>query len=166
MTDPYLYPGTDVLRNKENIRDARELQAFERMATASRMETLLDDTPITAEGYCEIHRYIFPRRLRLGRRSSDSGYCEERRPLLSRSVYRPRACKAIRRNPSGERPTWSRRRTIRDACCRPSVRAECHSRLPRRQRTHAARLSIRAGSFRTGDSTPLRDVIVRAVERR
>jgi cell filamentation protein len=59
MIDPYLYPGTDVLRNKENIRDARELQAFERMATASRMETLLDDTPITAEGYCEIHRYIF-----------------------------------------------------------------------------------------------------------
>ena len=49
MTDPYLYPGTDVLRSKENIRDARELQAFERMATASRMETLLDDTPITAD---------------------------------------------------------------------------------------------------------------------
>jgi fido (protein-threonine AMPylation protein) len=39
MTDPYVYPGTDVLRNKENIRDARELEAFERMATANRMET-------------------------------------------------------------------------------------------------------------------------------
>ncbi len=59
MTDPYVYPGTGVLRNKENIRDARELEAFERIATANRMETLPDDTPITAEGYREIHRYIF-----------------------------------------------------------------------------------------------------------
>jgi cell filamentation protein, protein adenylyltransferase len=59
MSDPYLYPGTDVLRNKEGIRDARELEAFERMATANRMETLPDDIPITAEGYREIHRRIF-----------------------------------------------------------------------------------------------------------
>jgi cell filamentation protein len=59
MIDPYVYPGTDVLRNKESIRDTRELQAFERMATANRMETLPDNTPVTAEGYREIHRYIF-----------------------------------------------------------------------------------------------------------
>jgi len=59
MIDPYVYPGTDVLRNKEDIRDAHELEAFERMATASRMETLPDSLPMTAEGYCEIHRYIF-----------------------------------------------------------------------------------------------------------
>jgi fido (protein-threonine AMPylation protein) len=59
MIDPYLYPGTDVLRNKENIRDASELEALERMATANRMETLPDDIPVTVEGYREIHRYIF-----------------------------------------------------------------------------------------------------------
>jgi cell filamentation protein len=59
MDDPYVYPGTDVLRNKEDIRDADELAAFERMATANRMETLPDDVPITAEGYREIHRYLF-----------------------------------------------------------------------------------------------------------
>ena len=59
MSDPYVYPGTNVLRNKENIRDARELEAFERTATANRMETLPDDMPITVEGYREIHRYIF-----------------------------------------------------------------------------------------------------------
>jgi len=59
MIDPYVYPGTDVLLNKESIRDTRELQAFERMATANRMETLPDNTPVTAEGYREIHRYIF-----------------------------------------------------------------------------------------------------------
>jgi cell filamentation protein len=59
MIDPYLYPGTDILRNKENIRDARELEAFERTTTANRLETLPHDIPITAEGYREIHRYIF-----------------------------------------------------------------------------------------------------------
>jgi len=59
MTDPYVYPGTDVLRNKENIRDADELSAFERVATANRMETLPDNVPITADGYRGIHRYIF-----------------------------------------------------------------------------------------------------------
>jgi cell filamentation protein len=59
MTDPYLYPGTNTLRNKEGIRNADELQAFERIATANRMETLPDDTPITAAGYRQIHHYIF-----------------------------------------------------------------------------------------------------------
>jgi len=59
MDDPYVYPGTDVLRNKEDIRDADELAAFERMATANRMETLSDDVPITAEGYRAIHHYLF-----------------------------------------------------------------------------------------------------------
>jgi cell filamentation protein len=59
MSDPYVYPGTDVLRNKEGIQDASELEAFERLATANRMETLPDSVPITAEGYCAIHRYLF-----------------------------------------------------------------------------------------------------------
>jgi cell filamentation protein len=59
MSDPYLYPGTDVLRNKENITDAEELAAFERLATANRMENLTTDLPVTPEGYRAIHRYIF-----------------------------------------------------------------------------------------------------------
>ena len=59
MSDPYVYPGTDVLRNKEDIRDAHDLEAFERMATASRLETLSSEVPITVHGYREIHRYVF-----------------------------------------------------------------------------------------------------------
>jgi cell filamentation protein len=59
MSDPYVYPGTDVLRNNENIRDAEELAAFECLATANRIETLPDDFPVTPEGYRAIHRYIF-----------------------------------------------------------------------------------------------------------
>ncbi len=59
MSDPYCYPGTNVLRNIENIHDADELAAFERAATLNRIETLPDDFPITPEGYCAIHRYLF-----------------------------------------------------------------------------------------------------------
>src|SRR5580704_4323154 len=59
MSDPYCYPGTDVLRNIKNIRDAEELAAFESSLTANRLETLSDDFPITPEGYRAIHRYIF-----------------------------------------------------------------------------------------------------------
>jgi cell filamentation protein len=59
MSDPYCYPGTNVLRNIENIRDAEELTAFERSAAANRMEMLPDDFPITPDGYRAIHRYIF-----------------------------------------------------------------------------------------------------------
>jgi len=59
MSDPYCYAGTDVLRNLRNIQDAKELAAFERTLTASRLEALPDDFPITPEGYRAIHRYIF-----------------------------------------------------------------------------------------------------------
>jgi cell filamentation protein len=59
MSDLYCYPGTDVLRNIENIRDAEELRAFERTATANRIETLPDESPITPDGYRAIHPYIF-----------------------------------------------------------------------------------------------------------
>jgi cell filamentation protein len=59
MSDPYCYPGTNVLRNIEDIQEAEELAAFERTATANRMETLPDNFPISPEGYLAIHRYIF-----------------------------------------------------------------------------------------------------------
>jgi len=52
---PYCYPGTDVLINKEDIRNKDDL---ERMATARRLETLPRGLPITPKGYREIHRYM------------------------------------------------------------------------------------------------------------
>ncbi len=54
----YCYPGTDVYRNKEDIRDRDELEQFERMASARRLETLPHDLPITVAGFREIHRYM------------------------------------------------------------------------------------------------------------
>jgi cell filamentation protein len=58
MQHPYCYPGTDVLRNKENIRDNDELEQFERAASARRLEALPHNLPITVAGFREIHRYM------------------------------------------------------------------------------------------------------------
>jgi cell filamentation protein len=58
MDHPYCYPGTNVYRNKEDIRDKDELEAFERQHSGDRILTLPHDLPITVNGYREIHRYI------------------------------------------------------------------------------------------------------------
>ena len=58
MQHPYCYPGTDVLRNKEDIRDQAELEAFERQHSADRLLTLSYSLPITVAGFREIHRYM------------------------------------------------------------------------------------------------------------
>jgi cell filamentation protein len=55
---PYCYPGTNVYRNKEDIRDPEELEAFERAHSADRLLTLPRNLPITPNGYREIHRYM------------------------------------------------------------------------------------------------------------
>ena len=61
-SDPYTYPGTDVLRNLLDIRDLQQLAAFEANATTARLIEL-DAAPI--EGRFDIahlqaiHRHIF-----------------------------------------------------------------------------------------------------------
>jgi cell filamentation protein len=54
----YCCPGTDVYRNKEDIRDKHDLEELERMLAARRLETLPHDIPITPAGFREIHRYM------------------------------------------------------------------------------------------------------------
>jgi cell filamentation protein len=59
LTDhPYCYPGTDVYRNRENLRDKNELEAFEQQHSADRLLTLPHNLPITVDGYREIHCYM------------------------------------------------------------------------------------------------------------
>ena len=53
MSDPYVYPETDVLINKAGIRDPAKLGQFERLMTAQRMLQLLPRTPITYAGCAE-----------------------------------------------------------------------------------------------------------------
>jgi cell filamentation protein len=61
-SDPYLYPGTDVLRNVPDLRDAEQLAAFEALNTAARAYELLQN-PI-AGGFDivhlkAIHKHVF-----------------------------------------------------------------------------------------------------------
>jgi cell filamentation protein len=59
MSDPYFYPGTDVLANKQGIRDGRALEQFERMMTLQRSREGLPAVAISSAGYREIHWYLF-----------------------------------------------------------------------------------------------------------
>lgn len=61
-SDPYTYPGTDVLRNILDIRDPLQLDAFEANATAARLIEL-DASPLVGRfdvaHLKAIHRHIF-----------------------------------------------------------------------------------------------------------
>jgi cell filamentation protein len=57
--DPYVYPGTDVLKNKADLREAEDLKTYERFASADALLILPDDIPLTPDGYRAIHRYLF-----------------------------------------------------------------------------------------------------------
>jgi cell filamentation protein len=61
-SDPYTYPGTDVLRNLLDIRDPQQLAAFEANATIARLVEL-DAAPLLGEfdltHLKAIHRHIF-----------------------------------------------------------------------------------------------------------
>jgi cell filamentation protein len=90
MSDPYVYPETDVLINKAGIRDPAKLEQFERLMTAQRMLQPLTRTPITYAGYKAIHRHLFqdvydwagqPRTVDIGKGARISG-------VLSTSMQR------------------------------------------------------------------------------
>ena len=57
--DPYVYPGTNILINKENIRDLAKLEEFERIMTAQRLREGLPDIALTSKGYCSLHHHLF-----------------------------------------------------------------------------------------------------------
>ncbi len=60
--DPYVYPGTSILRNLRDIRDARRLEEFEAGRTAARLRQL-QHRPIAGRFDIQhlqaIHRHIF-----------------------------------------------------------------------------------------------------------
>ena len=61
-SDSYVYPGSEVLLNKADIREQGALEAFEADATAIRMLELIDN-PIPGifdlKHLCAIHRHLF-----------------------------------------------------------------------------------------------------------
>ena len=64
MTDPYVYPGTSVLRNLRGIRDQSELERFESLATTLRINQL-NTGEVRVHGEFDLnhlralHRHIF-----------------------------------------------------------------------------------------------------------
>ncbi len=55
---PYCYPGTDVYRNKLDIRDPDILERYERLVTAVQIESMPKDFPVSPEGYRQIHHHL------------------------------------------------------------------------------------------------------------
>lgn len=59
QADPYCYPGTTVLRNRANIRDQAELDAFEHDAAQQRVSEPMPHGRLSIRHYCAIHRHLF-----------------------------------------------------------------------------------------------------------
>jgi len=62
VTDPYIFPGTNTLRNLAGISDFVELQRFEAISTAQRISELCLEPirgPFDAPHLQRVHRYIF-----------------------------------------------------------------------------------------------------------
>ena len=59
VSDPYCYAGTKVLKNRANIRRARELRQFELAMTTQRFDEPLPAGRFSVTHYCAIHRHLF-----------------------------------------------------------------------------------------------------------
>lgn len=57
--DPYVYPGTSILKNKPDLKSQDELDRFERVSAGMRQIHMPTDIPMTADGYRAIHRQLF-----------------------------------------------------------------------------------------------------------
>ncbi|SRR6266550_1219556 len=59
IDDPYCYPGTSVLKNRLDLRNKADLEAFEAMMTAQRADEPLPMGGLDCEHYRSIHRHLF-----------------------------------------------------------------------------------------------------------
>jgi cell filamentation protein len=72
----YCYAGTDVLRNKLDIKDAAELASFEAEISNQRAQEPIPEGDLDYAHYCALHRHLFqdvydwagePRKIRIGK---------------------------------------------------------------------------------------------------
>jgi cell filamentation protein len=75
----YCYPGTDVLRNKLDIKDAAELANFEAEISNQRAQEPIPEGDLDYAHYCALHRHLFqdvydwagePGKIRIGKGGS------------------------------------------------------------------------------------------------
>lgn len=58
--DPYLYPGTETLKNRFGVQDPKALSKIERTVTAARMREPMKAQPaLTPQGFQQTHKHIF-----------------------------------------------------------------------------------------------------------
>jgi len=58
-SDPYCYPGSSVFKNRLDLRDQAELDAFESLITAQRAEEPLPGGRLGYAHYRAIHHHLF-----------------------------------------------------------------------------------------------------------
>jgi cell filamentation protein len=59
IDDPYCYPGTNVLKNRRNLRTQMALDRFETAITAQRFNEPMPAGELTEQHYRRVHRHIF-----------------------------------------------------------------------------------------------------------
>jgi cell filamentation protein len=59
IDDPYCYPGTNVLKNRRNLRTQNALDRFETAITAQRFNEPMPAGKLTERHYQRVHRHIF-----------------------------------------------------------------------------------------------------------
>jgi cell filamentation protein len=59
IDDPYCYPGTNVLKNRRNLRTQAALDRFETAITAQRFNEPMPAGKLTERHYRRVHRHIF-----------------------------------------------------------------------------------------------------------
>jgi cell filamentation protein, protein adenylyltransferase len=59
IEDPYCYPGTNVLKNRRNLRTQDALDRFETAITAQRFNEPMPSGKLTEQHYQRVHRHIF-----------------------------------------------------------------------------------------------------------
>ena len=59
IDDPYCYPGTNVLKNRRDLRTQGVLDRFETAITAQRFSEPMPAGKLTEQHYKRVHRHIF-----------------------------------------------------------------------------------------------------------
>jgi cell filamentation protein len=59
IADPYCYPGSDVLRNRQGLLDQAKLDEFEAAATMQRADEPLPNGRFSVSHYQAVHRHLF-----------------------------------------------------------------------------------------------------------
>ncbi|SPE35320.1 hypothetical protein SBA6_440012 [Candidatus Sulfopaludibacter sp. SbA6] len=160
-SDPYLYPGTDVLKNVPGLRDSEQLAAFEALNTGARSYELLQ-SPI-AGGFDiahlkAIHKHIF--------QDVFTWAGEFRTTVLGKAEYlgqhpawftaprppRARGRTDLRVAASGEFAPWAPSGRVRSPSCSIACSGESTSSIPGGERSNPEalhRCACAAGGTRT-----------------